>query len=351
MNTPEFITSVSIIICTYNRSEDLQKTLSAFNFYNNPKVEIIVVDDGSTDNTKEIVKHFGVTYIKNKAKAGIARVRNLGFRESSGDYIVYIDDDCIITEHWLFNLLNTFKDANVMGVGGQVIAQDNNNIISRFMLESGYGNPPQVIRPENRVHPILYSLYQYMTKNLNPITDSKVKQHRVDELCGANCAFRREMLEKINGYDEQYKTSEDTEISKRLRENFPDNKLVYNSEAIVAHKHYTSLIVLLKIKFIRAKMTLQLCSKKEHKVPILFPVPLGLLILLICSFIPGGLYPLLTLFISPPILYFWWLIRLIIKRKRLDFLLFPYIQLCSEVSTMAGAIYAGICIRINNEAK
>jgi glycosyltransferase involved in cell wall biosynthesis len=88
---------VSIIIPTYNRPKLLQEAVESALAQTYPNVEIIVVDDGSTDNTGEIVAQYGgkVTYIK-QANQDVAAARNTGGRAASGEYLTFLDDDDMI---------------------------------------------------------------------------------------------------------------------------------------------------------------------------------------------------------------------------------------------------------------
>lgn len=336
MKLPDFADSVSVIICTYNRAEDLKKTLTALFVHRDPRVEIILVDDGSTDNTRDTALEFDLTYIKNNDKGGIARVRNIGLNAARGQYIVYLDDDCLVSENWLYNLLLPFKEDRTLGVAGLITAQNNKNLISRFMLETGYGNSP-LPPPETALPGPINTLLQYFSRNLHPVADLKESVHIVDDLSGANCAFPRELLLHIGGYNEEFTTSEDTDISYRLKKNFPGKNLLFTKKAPAAHKHYTSFSTMLKIKYMRARKSAMLINAGEKQVPPLYPGPVLFLAGYLFASFTGGLTPLYTVLVLPHCLYFWWIYRWIRHRKKPDVLLFPYIQLCNEAAAMAGA--------------
>jgi len=87
---------VSVIVTTFNRADLLRETLDSIlsQTYNN--FELIVVDDGSTDNTEKVVKNYSdsrVQYIKTDNWGGPARPRNIGIKQSKGEYIAFCDDD------------------------------------------------------------------------------------------------------------------------------------------------------------------------------------------------------------------------------------------------------------------
>ena len=89
---------VSVIVTTYNRADLLSETLDSIINQTYKIFELIVVDDGSTDNTEEVVKKYNdsrLQYIKTDNWGGPARPRNIGIKQSKGKYIAFCDDDDI----------------------------------------------------------------------------------------------------------------------------------------------------------------------------------------------------------------------------------------------------------------
>src|SRR5262245_17522490 len=90
---------VSAIITTFNRPQFLQKAIRSVLTQDDPDFELLVLDNSSTDNTPEIVKSFQdprIRYIRHEP-VGISRARNLGVKESRGEFIAFLDDD----DEWL----------------------------------------------------------------------------------------------------------------------------------------------------------------------------------------------------------------------------------------------------------
>lgn len=112
---------ISIVICTYNRCDDLNKTLeSVFNIAYK-FLEVIVVDNNSTDETKKITEKYPVKYIV-ETRQGVAYARNTGLEVSSGQYIGFIDDDELVNADWIAGMLKGFTlDTSVGAVTGPVI--------------------------------------------------------------------------------------------------------------------------------------------------------------------------------------------------------------------------------------
>jgi len=117
MNSEYTKNLISVIICTYNRCESLKDTLNGLLYQKYNKsfdYEVIVVDNNSKDKTKEVVKSF-MPRFKGKLKyifeknQGKSYALNRGIKESKGEILAFIDDDCIPEERWLLKIYNILK--------------------------------------------------------------------------------------------------------------------------------------------------------------------------------------------------------------------------------------------------
>ncbi len=142
----------SIIIASYNEAINLKKCLdSIFKLeLTVHDLEIIVIDNNSTDNTASMIKEYPqVVYLKEE-KQGAAFARNTGIRYASGDILVFLDADTTVHKNWLHNLLSPFDNASIGAVGGGIFPFKENNIISQylgislFMRYPRYGHPGKV---------------------------------------------------------------------------------------------------------------------------------------------------------------------------------------------------------------
>ena len=116
--------SISVIIVTLNRAESLKETLTSLVKQSRQPDEVIVVDNGSRDNTKELTLSFSdrlnIKYIY-EGQRGIPYARNTGIRNATTDIIAFIDDDCVADKNWLKYLEIPFiKDPYIGVVGGEV---------------------------------------------------------------------------------------------------------------------------------------------------------------------------------------------------------------------------------------
>jgi len=118
---------ISAVVCTLNRATYLARAVESLINQTCPKeyYEIIVVDNGSTDNTREIVKQFSqrarIRYIYEPVK-GLSQARNTGWQAAAGKYIAYLDDDAIASPRWLEKMMEAFETVKPApaSVGGRV---------------------------------------------------------------------------------------------------------------------------------------------------------------------------------------------------------------------------------------
>ena len=109
MKTP----GVSVVIASRNRSSLLRECLDALLDSDYTELEIIVINDGSTDNTEDLLKEYKkkfdkkIVHLKNKIKKGWAISKNYGIRNSKYDYIILIDDDIIVSKNFVKNLTHS----------------------------------------------------------------------------------------------------------------------------------------------------------------------------------------------------------------------------------------------------
>ena len=127
---------VSVIIPTYNGSRFIKETVQSVIGQTYPNIEIIIVDDGSTDNTPDIVKSINdprLIHIR-QANSGVSMARNHGIDISHGDYIAFLDHDDVWLPHKLERQLQLFKeDPNIaMVYSDTFIIDENNSIINTY---------------------------------------------------------------------------------------------------------------------------------------------------------------------------------------------------------------------------
>ena len=119
--------TVTVIICTRNRSSLLQKCLAAVSTLNPAPNQVLVIDNSEGDSdTRRVAQAYGVRYSLEPVR-GLSRARNHGIRESDTDIVAFLDDDANPTSDWLGLLLVPFADAQTGATTGRVITPDSQN--------------------------------------------------------------------------------------------------------------------------------------------------------------------------------------------------------------------------------
>lgn len=212
---------VSVIVTTYNNRDKLRCVLHALNAQVESRFEVIVVDDGSRRDTREMVEHF--QSIANYPLRLIwqpdwgfraARCRNLGLRVASGDYIVFLDGDCVpqsrfIQQHIALAQLGFFVSGNRVLLSARLshsVESGSSNIYNRNAL---FWFVQFIKRSSNKLCPLL-SLFDGNWRKKKANTWQGVKT--------CNLGAWRSDLFKINGFDEAFNGwgYEDSDLVVRL---------------------------------------------------------------------------------------------------------------------------------------
>ncbi len=172
---------VSVVVPTYNRKESLRKCVDALLNQNFKDYELIIVDDGSTDETDVMIKSLqeknkNLVYLRQENK-GPSVARNFGAEKSKGKIIAFTDDDCIVEKNWLKELLKGFGNKNVGIVGGNYIFHEEKGFINLWQksnmkksIERGRFKKPQFFESNNMA--ILKELFVSVA-GFNPIFGPK----------------------------------------------------------------------------------------------------------------------------------------------------------------------------------
>ena len=214
---------ISVVLGTYNRAASLRTTLDTFLELAVPPGlawELLVVDNNSSDLTREVVARFAeaasfpVRYIFEK-RQGRSAALNAGIAEAKGEIIAFTDDDVLLERRWLSNLKPTFEEFNCAAFAGRVVPLWNHPKPDWLDMEG-----------------------QFAVTNFD--LGDELKEIRVPPL-GANSAFRKEMFGRYGLFrldlgvtgSKHTITCDDTEFGERLIRG--GEKIVYCPAAIVYH--------------------------------------------------------------------------------------------------------------------
>jgi prepilin-type N-terminal cleavage/methylation domain-containing protein len=180
---------VSVVVCTYNGGATLKQCLQSLLAIDYPNYEILVIDDGSTDNTSEILKRFPQIRAIQQPNRGLSAARNVGLYAATGEIVAYTDSDCFVDRDWLSLLVGQLQRSGAVAVGGPNLTPDDGWMAG--CVAASPGQPTHVLESD------------------------QVAEH----IPGCNMTFRREALLAINGFDEQFwRAGDDVDICWRLQQ-------------------------------------------------------------------------------------------------------------------------------------
>ncbi len=175
---------ISVIIPAYNAEKTITKCLSSVVSQKVKPFEIIVVDDGSSDNTMIFAKKFAKV-IKNVLSKGPSGARNTGAKFSKGEVLTFTDSDCILNPDWLTNISKVFKNSEIGAVGGGYSSGIDKSFWQEFCTNE----------------------LNYRRKNWHGY---------VKTLVSNNMAVRRSIFLKEGGFPERYPVCEDMLLSFKI---------------------------------------------------------------------------------------------------------------------------------------
>lgn len=189
--SPPYI-SISVVIPALNEDQEIEKCLQSLRNQSFSAFEIIVVDNGSTDDTVAVAHRFGCRVV-HEARRGISYARQRGFDAAYGKIIASTDADTITPPDWLFIIYKSFaEDPECVGVYGTIRLQDKEKIRYGGLVEH------------------LFTLFLRLNQRLG-------RPH----FCGPNFAVRKDIFEKVLGFRKDglfYRKAEDLQLSLKLKE-------------------------------------------------------------------------------------------------------------------------------------
>jgi len=207
---------VSVIVCSYNGGLTLAACLDSLGKLNYPDYEVILVDDGSSDDTAYIAAQFPRVRYIHQSNHGLSHARNTGAAAARGEVFAYTDSDCMADVDWLYYLIGMLVSGDYAGVGGPNVTPPAQNWI-QACVAAAPGGPSHVL-----------------------LTDT-IAEH----IPGCNMAFYRWAFESIGGFDVEYhKAGDDVDFCWRLQQ--AGCVIAFSPTAIVWHHRRFTLRAFLR---------------------------------------------------------------------------------------------------------
>jgi glycosyltransferase involved in cell wall biosynthesis len=307
----------SVVIPAFNAQQTIVHVIQAVLAQTYPgDIEIIVVDDGSTDRTPDIVQSFReVRYIRQE-NAGPASARNKGASVAKGQFIFFTDSDCIAHRNWIERLFKGFIDDNIGVVCGSYGIANDQSMLARSIHRE-----------------ILYRHHFLMP--------------RFPQAFGSyNFCVRRHVFSEAGGFNEDYRraSGEDNDLSYKILKS--GYRIYFVKDALVDHYHPTSIRKYLKEQFRhgfwRAKMYW------DHPGMVrgddytfwkdMVEVPLSVLcgLALVFSFFHGWFFKIFIYFILAPFLFLEVCFAFVILRAICASFYYGYVMLLRSFARTSG---------------
>ncbi len=214
---PEFVPSVDIIVPVYNGERTIGACLESLLKQAFPlqPAQILVVENGSTDHTSQVVEAYPVELL-HSLERGPAAARNLGIRSSQAEIIAFTDADCVADPGWLAALVKPFINPDVAGVGGNILPYQHSSPTFAEIFSAEHAPLVNFMSGAAEFLPHLYT---------------------------ANAAYLRSAVGRVGGFNARLYTGEDVDLSWRVQLE-SKARMVYAPEAIVYHHHRASYMSL-----------------------------------------------------------------------------------------------------------
>lgn len=208
---------VSIVIPVKDRADELSRCLSTLDMLEYPqeKLQVIVVDDGSSDNSPAVARESGALLVSSGGVGrGPAAARNVGAALAKGEILAFIDSDCTASSRWLNELIHAFDDPAMAAVGGQVDGMCTESAVDR---------------------------YESVMSSLSIGSRERIGNSGNDTfyLPSCNLLVRRSAFMDADGFRDEMHVGEDVDLTWRLRDK--GWSISYLPAGNICHEHRSSL--------------------------------------------------------------------------------------------------------------
>lgn len=201
---------VSVIVPVYNGADTIAACLESLlrQTYPADAYEVIVIENGSTDDTTRVVEQYPVRLFHSEER-GPASARNFGLSRSEADIVAFTDADCVADPNWLSELVKPYTDPAIGGVGGDILAYDHPDRTILEMFSEEHSPLVNFVSGAGEFLPHLYT---------------------------ANASYRRSLINRVCGFNPHLITAEDVDLAWRLQLQ-TGAKLHHAPQAVIYHRH------------------------------------------------------------------------------------------------------------------
>ncbi len=202
---------VSVVVCAYNAADTLDDCLTSLGRMTYPHYEVVVVNDGSKDDTEAIAARHPHVRLITTVNNGLSAARNIGLSAATGTIVAYTDADVRVDPDWLTYLVQPFLRSDVVASGGPNVVPADDPWVAQCVARAP-GGPTHVL------------------------FDDRIAEH----VPGCNMAFRRDALLAIGGFNPIYlRAGDDVDVCWRLQAR--GWKIGFAPAALVWHHHRASI--------------------------------------------------------------------------------------------------------------
>ncbi len=209
---------ITVVVCTHNGARTLPECLGRLGDLCYPNYETVVVNDGSTDESGDLARSYGVKVIETSHR-GLSFARNAGIEAATGEIVAFLDDDAYPDHDWLHYIAASLRQGSNAGIGGPNIPPPEDGFVAECVAAAP-GAPIHVL------------------------TSDREAEH----LPGCNMAFRTAVLREVGGFDERFRAAgDDVDLCWRLQD--AGETLGFSAGAVVTHRRRDTVRRYLKQQF------------------------------------------------------------------------------------------------------
>jgi O-antigen biosynthesis protein len=202
--------TVSVVVCTHNGQATLDECLGRLVTLSYPDYEVIVVNDGASEECSRIAAEHGVTLIETEHR-GLGHARNVGIEAATGEIVAFLDDDAYPDSDWLHYVAALLRANGHAGVGGPNIPPEDDGFVAECVA----------VAPGGPIHVL-------------------VSDREAEHVPGCNMAFRKDVLEEVGRFDERFEVAgDDVDLCWRLQK--ANRTLGFSAGAVVMHRRRDSI--------------------------------------------------------------------------------------------------------------